>query len=136
MRSKSWVGFCRFYQLLSFVKVLYCHQRERPLNVKKTQCSEILKVSFYNLKYGLPIISLQSSSTNLSNENKKTGVSRTIVCFGILILILSWRQQCFHCRYFLTSLWSNNWRSIFDVLERLCKYFFFWNCLACKKFSW
>ena len=77
--------------------------------------------SFYYVKYGSSII----TSKILSNENKKTGVSRKIVCFGILIHVLSWRQQkhqclCFHYWDFLTNFWRNNWRSIFDVVERLC----------------
>ena len=51
----------------------------------------------------------------LSNENKKIGVSRKIVCFGTSIHVLSWRQQkhqClrFHYWDFLTNFWSNNWR--------------------------
>ena len=58
-------------------------------------------------------------------KTKKNGVSRKIVCFGILIHVLSWRQQkhqslCFHYRDFLTNYWRNNWQSIFDVVERLC----------------
>ena len=46
--------------------------------------------SFYNVKNGLSIITSKSSSKNLSNENKHT------LCFqriGILIHVLSWRQQ-------------------------------------------
>ena len=81
--------------------------------------------SFYYVKYGLSIITSKIPSKILSNENKKTGVSRKIVCFGILIHVLSWRQQkhqclCFHYWDFLTNFWHNNWRSIFDVVERLC----------------
>ena len=59
-------------------------------------------------------------------KRKKIGVSRKIVCFGILIHVLSWRQQkhqclCFHYWDFLTNFWHNNWQSIFfDVVERLC----------------
>ena len=36
---------------------------------------------------------------------------------------MSWRQHqclCFHYWDFLTNFWCNNWRSIFDVVERLC----------------
>ena len=47
-----------------------------------------------------------------------------IVHFGILIYILSWRQQkhqclCFHYWHYLTNFWRNNWRSIIDIVERL-----------------
>ena len=56
---------------------------------------------------------------------KKPVVSKKIVCFGILIHVLSWRQQkcqylCFNCWDFFTSFWRNNWQSLFDVVERLC----------------
>ena len=62
-------------------------------------------------------------SNIISNENKKTDVSRKIVCFGILIHVLSWRQQkhqclCFHYWDFLTKFWHNNWWAIFDVVEK------------------
>ena len=33
----------------------------------------------------------------LSNENIKTGAYKKIVCFGILIHVLSWRQQKHNC---------------------------------------
>ena len=72
---------------------------------------------------------VKSLSNNLSNENIKTGASRDIgiskiVHFGILIHVLSWRQQknqclCFHYWYYLTNFWRNNWRFIIDVVERL-----------------
>ena len=86
-----------------------------------------LSESFYYVKYGSSII----TSKILSNENKKTGVSRKIVCFGILIHVLSWRQQkhmcfCFHYWDFFTNFWRNNWQSIFDVVEILCLKFL--NC--------
>ena len=45
--------------------------------------------SFYCVKYGSSIITSKIPSKILSNENKKTGVSRKIVCFGILIHVLS-----------------------------------------------
>ena len=53
------------------------------------------------------------------------------VGFGILIHVLSWRQQkqqllFFHNWDFLTNFWRNNWRSIFDIVERLC------SCLSFK----
>ena len=46
-----------------------------------------------------------------------------------------WRQQkhqclCFDYWEFLTNFWRNNWRSIFDVLERLC----FWVHLQYSNF--
>ena len=83
--------------------------------------------SLYCVKYGSSINTSKILSKILSNENKKTGVSRKIVCFGILIHVLSWRQQkhqclCFHYWDFLTNFWRNNWRFIFDVVERLCYY--------------
>ena len=49
--------------------------------------------SFYNVKYGSSIIMSKILSQILSDEYKKTGVSRKIVGFGILIHVLSWRQQ-------------------------------------------
>ena len=48
---------------------------------------------FYNVKYGLSVITSKHQSKILSNENIRSGVSRKIVCFGILIHVLSWRQQ-------------------------------------------
>jgi hypothetical protein len=48
-----------------------------------------LAESFYYVKYGSSIIMSKIPSKILSNENKKTGVSRKIVCFRILIHILS-----------------------------------------------
>ena len=51
----------------------------------------MLAESFYYVKYGSSIITSKVSSKILSNENIKTGVSRKIVCFGILIHVLSWR---------------------------------------------
>jgi hypothetical protein len=41
---------------------------------------------------GFLIAESKKPSKILSNENIKTGVSRKIVCFGILIHILSWRH--------------------------------------------
>ena len=50
---------------------------------------------------------------------------KKIVHFGISIHFLCWRQQkhqwlCFHYWDYLTNFWHNNWRSIIDVVERLC----------------
>ena len=45
--------------------------------------------SFSYVKYGWSIITSKILSKILSNENQKTGVSRNIVCFGILIHALS-----------------------------------------------
>ena len=58
-------------------------------------------------------------------RTKNTGVSKNIVCFGILIHGLFWRQKKHQCLYFpywdfLTNFWRSNWQSIFDVVERLC----------------
>ena len=44
---------------------------------------------------------------------------------SILIHVLSRRQQknqslCFHYWDFLTNFWCNNWRSIIDVVEKIC----------------
>ena len=94
-------------------------------NQKQSQFANLLAESFYYVKYGLSIITSKIPSKILSNENKKTGVSRKIVCFGILIHVLSWRQQkhqclCFHYWDFLTNFWRNNWQSIIDVVKRLC----------------
>ena len=85
---------------------------------------EALKAeSFYYVRYGSSIIIMSKiPSKILNNENIKTAVSRKI---GILVHVLSWRQQkhqclCFHYWDYLTSFWWNNWRSIIDVTERLC----------------
>ena len=79
---------------------------------------------FSYVKHGSSIITSKILSKILSNENRKTGVARNIVCFGILIQVLSWRHQkhqCFCFRYwdFLTNFWRNNWQPIFDIVERL-----------------
>ena len=59
-------------------------------NQKQSQLAILLAESFYYIKYGLSIITSKILSKILSNVNKKkTGVSRKIVCFGILIHILS-----------------------------------------------
>ena len=67
-------------------------------------------------------------SNILSNENIKIGVSREkmlqIVHFGILIHVLSWRQQKTQCLYFhfwdyFTNFRRNNWRCIIELVERL-----------------
>ena len=54
------------------------------------------------------------------NENKKSGVSRKIVCFvdfnSHFVLKTTEMNQCLCFHYF----WRNNWRSIFDVVKRLC----------------
>ena len=44
-----------------------------------------------------------------------------VVCFGILIHVEDNRNTsvCFHYWDFFTNFWRNNWRSIFDVVERL-----------------
>ena len=62
-----------------------------------------------------------------SQELNKKLVFPDFFCFGILIHVLSWRQQkqqclCFHYWDFLTDFCRNNWQSIFDVVERLCLY--------------
>ena len=72
----------------------------------------------------MSILRQKSCQTVSVMKIKKNGVSRKIVCSGILIHILSWRQQknlclCFHYWAVLTNFWRNNWRSIFDVVERL-----------------
>ena len=49
-------------------------------------------------------------------------------CFqknSFMFHVLSWRLHkhhcfCFHYWDFLTNFWCNNWRSIFDIVERLC----------------
>ena len=57
----------------------------------------------------------------LSNENIKTGVSRKIVCFGILIHVClednrNANVYGFHYWDFLTNFWCDNWQSIFEKL--------------------
>ena len=86
-----------------------------------------LAESFYNVKNGSSIITSKSSPKNLSNENKHT------LCFqriGILIHILSWRQQKHQCTavfVFITEIlwqtfWRNNWWSVFDIAKILRTY--------------
>ena len=108
--------------LLEFVTVIPI---ERGLLFLILRCLYLLAETFYYVEYGSSIITSKIPSKILSNENKKTGVSRKIVCFGVLIHVLSWRQQkrqclCFHYWYLLTNIWRNNWWSIFDIVERLC----------------
>mgnify|MGYP002044988931 CR=1 FL=1 len=88
--------------------------------------------SFYYVKYGSSIIKSKIPSKILS---KKTGISRNIVCFGILIHVLSWRQQKHKClcfRYF----WRNNWLSIFDIVERLCSCLQIQDCIQLFGLRW
>jgi hypothetical protein len=84
-----------------FLKLLYMRldsrHFERKLYSKKYRGIDILAESFYYIrhlwivnyyvKYGSSIITSKIPSKILSNKNKKTGVSRKIVCFGILIHI-------------------------------------------------
>ena len=99
--------------------------KDCPEMIAVGQVSIFLKKSFYYIKYGLSVITSKIPSKIISNKNKKTCVSRKIVCFGILIHVLSWRRQkhqylYFHYWDFLTNFWGNNWQFIFDVAERLC----------------
>ena len=57
---------------------------------KPAQILDSIAESFYNVKYGSSTITSESSSENLSNENKHSVFP---VHFGILIHVLSWRQQ-------------------------------------------
>ena len=75
--------------------------------------SEIIAESFYYVKYGLSNIMSKVPSKILITENIKTGVSRKMVCFGIWIHILSWRQQK-HQRLRFHYFWHINWQSISD----------------------
>ena len=60
--------------------------------------SDSIAESIYNVKYGSSIITLESLSENLSNENKHSVFP---VNFGILIHVLSWRQQKNKCLLWL-----------------------------------
>ena len=70
---------------------------------------------------------VKSLSNNLSNKDINTEVNWCFqrndiskkVHFDILVHILSWRKH-FHFRDYLTNCWRNNWRSIIDLVERLC----------------
>jgi hypothetical protein len=60
--------------------------------MSKTPCdqvTEVLAESFNYVKYGSSIVMSKFPSKIFSNENKKTGVSRKTVCFGMLIHVLS-----------------------------------------------
>ena len=93
-------------------------------------------ISRFFLKSQLWIVNYygKSSSTNLSNEIIKTGVSREMVFQKQLILafqfmFLSWKQQkhqwlCFHYWDYLANFWCNNWRSIIDIVEGFSYIFF------------
>jgi hypothetical protein len=110
---------CTFWTFLG--KNWLCGPRPKlPLTTVLILYANLLTAeSFYYVKYGSSIITSKVLQKTLSNEDIKT------VCFGISIHVLSWRQQrhkclCFHYWDFLTNFWRNNWRSIFDVVERLC----------------
>ena len=68
-----------------------------------------LAESFYNVKNGSSIITSKSSSKNLSNENKHTQCFQKI---GILIHVLSWRQQKHQCLFSLLRFFEQ----LFDVI--------------------
>ena len=72
--------------LLEFVTVIPI---ERGLLFLILRCLYLLAETFYYVEYGSSIITSKIPSKILSNENKKTGVSRKIVCFGVLIHVLS-----------------------------------------------
>ena len=65
---------------------------------KPAQILDSIAESFYNVKYGSSTITSESSSENLSNENKHSVFP---VHFGILIHVLSWRQQKHQCLFSL-----------------------------------
>ena len=45
-------------------------------------------------------------------------------------------KHCFHYWDYLMNFWRNNWRSIFDVVERLCYFHLYISChLAVTKFK-
>ena len=48
---------------------------------------------FYGASYWSPIITSKNSSENLSNQKNSFDDNKKIVHFGILIHVLSWRQQ-------------------------------------------
>ena len=81
----------------------------------------ILKRSLFTTsKTDCQLLRQKVRQRNLSNE-------KNTLCFqriGILIHILSWRQQKQQCLFFITDIlwrtfWCNKWRSVFDVVKRL-----------------
>ena len=81
---------------------------------------EPIAESFYYVNYGSSFImsKVRQIISVIKNKNwcfQKNDISKT-VHFGILIHVLSWRQQkhhclCFHYWDYLSNIWRNNWRS-------------------------
>ena len=109
------------------VREPWSETRKHLANLFMFQCSVVnhtMAESFYNSNYGPSIITSKVRQIISVMKTKITGVSRNIVCYGILIHGLSWRQQKHHCLCFcywdyLTNFWCNNWQSIVDGVERL-----------------
>ena len=81
---------------------------------------------------------IKSSSNNLINENIKTGVPREmIIQFGILIHVLSWRQQKHQfslLSFFGFFLLQNEWQS--NNSDKLCPkrlFYIKWELIDIKK---
>ena len=91
------VADCKFFTILTLITQISTKYLTSEFIIFPDICichylpyySKIPAESFYYVKYGLSIITSKIPSKILSNENKKTGVSRKIVCFGILIHVLS-----------------------------------------------
>ena len=80
--------------------------------------------SFYNLNYGLSIITSKVCQINSVMETERLVFPEKWyfkkVHFSNLIHVLSWKQQRHQFFwYYLTNFWRNNWWSIIDVVERL-----------------
>ena len=57
----------------------------------------------------------QKSHQKFAVMKKKPGVSRKIVCFGILIHVLSWRQQKHNSAYvFITEIF---WQTVDEIID-------------------
>ena len=85
MRMK--LKFCNLFSLSGSCHVLTRNNRKAGV--------------FYNVKTGSSFITSKSSSENLSNQNKHFWWYYKIVNFGILIHVLSWRQQKHKCLLWL-----------------------------------
>ena len=101
------------FQTLAFFQLRL--ERINQKHNRQLTISACLAESYYNVKNRSSIITSKSLSKNFSKENKHT------LCFqriGILIHVLSWRQQKHQCLFSLLRFFDE----LFDVVKRLCYY--------------
>jgi hypothetical protein len=95
------------------------------LSLKKSNNDKYLAESFYNVNYGLSIITSKSSFKNFSNQNKHWWwyyKNCSIWHFNSCFVLKTTKTQVFVfiTEIFLRFFLRNNWWSIIDVVERLC----------------